>query len=250
MALRVTVRPSRDQEASMSNSIACNGIAPFFFALSLVATGCAVEPQPEPLRATSSHLDNANLNGLCGLANMQVVANRPEKNLCSAGVASGVSGSGPWDWSCAGTGRGTTAHCSALSTSVDSPNATRDQHGALLKAVYAEIFGQAPSDYVYFYWVDRYNPAAGIGCRAILQAFVLASPARAPAEAATSASDPALTGYIHMLYRALLPTYPGDHTDEIASWRMANYLTMDQLDGIFLDDDILKKRCSAVDMQF
>jgi hypothetical protein len=33
--------------------------------------------------------------------------------MCSAGAASTVSGTGPWTWSCIGTGGGTTAQCSA-----------------------------------------------------------------------------------------------------------------------------------------
>ena len=37
----------------------------------------------------------------------------PTANLCSAGTASTVSGSGPWSWSCAGSSGGTTATCSA-----------------------------------------------------------------------------------------------------------------------------------------
>lgn len=52
-------------------------------------------------------------NGVCGSANGQTLSTAPTSNLCSVGVASAVSGSGPWNWSCAGTNGGTTASCSA-----------------------------------------------------------------------------------------------------------------------------------------
>jgi hypothetical protein len=37
----------------------------------------------------------------------------PTSNLCSEGKASKVTGTGPWDWTCAGSDGGTTASCSA-----------------------------------------------------------------------------------------------------------------------------------------
>ncbi|HTY07550.1 MAG TPA: 5'-nucleotidase C-terminal domain-containing protein, partial [Candidatus Edwardsbacteria bacterium] len=53
------------------------------------------------------------VNGACGSANGQTVSAAPTTNLCTAGSASAVSGNGPWTWSCAGSGGGTTASCSA-----------------------------------------------------------------------------------------------------------------------------------------
>jgi hypothetical protein len=38
----------------------------------------------------------------------------PTTNLCSAGTASAITGSGPWTWSCAGSSGGRTASCYAL----------------------------------------------------------------------------------------------------------------------------------------
>ena len=52
-------------------------------------------------------------NGLCGSANGQSLSTAPTTNLCSAGTASKLSGSGPWTWQCAGSNGGTTASCSA-----------------------------------------------------------------------------------------------------------------------------------------
>ena len=62
------------------------------------------------------------VNGVCGSANGTTVSSAPTADLCTAGTASSVEGSGPWTWSCAGSNSGTTASCSAsLAT---SPGAT------------------------------------------------------------------------------------------------------------------------------
>jgi parallel beta-helix repeat protein len=52
------------------------------------------------------------VNGQCGPANGVPTSTAPTTGLCSAGSASSVSGTGPWNWSCAGSGGGTTAQCS------------------------------------------------------------------------------------------------------------------------------------------
>jgi hypothetical protein len=51
-------------------------------------------------------------NGVCGSANGIAVPSEPTSNLCSAGLPSAVSGTGPWNWTCAGLYTGTTASCS------------------------------------------------------------------------------------------------------------------------------------------
>jgi len=56
---------------------------------------------------------NLIVNGACGSANGVSVYSAPAANLCSAGTASAVSGSGPWAWTCAGLYGGTNASCSA-----------------------------------------------------------------------------------------------------------------------------------------
>lgn len=53
------------------------------------------------------------VNGVCGSANNTSVSAAPTNNLCSAGSASSVAGSGPWTWSCAGSNGGSNASCSA-----------------------------------------------------------------------------------------------------------------------------------------
>ncbi|MEI6214282.1 MAG: delta-60 repeat domain-containing protein [Desulfuromonadales bacterium] len=53
------------------------------------------------------------VDGVCGSAHGSSFAVAPAANLCSAGSASTVTGSGPWNWSCTGSNNGATASCSA-----------------------------------------------------------------------------------------------------------------------------------------
>lgn len=53
------------------------------------------------------------VNGACGSSHGKVLDTAPTSGLCSAGTASSVTGSGPWSWSCTGTGGGTNATCKA-----------------------------------------------------------------------------------------------------------------------------------------
>jgi hypothetical protein len=53
------------------------------------------------------------LNGVCGASNGGSFASAPATGLCSAGTATALVGSGPWNWSCAGSNGGTADTCSA-----------------------------------------------------------------------------------------------------------------------------------------
>jgi len=53
------------------------------------------------------------VDGKCGAADGSVVAAAPAANLCSAGTASNVVGTGPWSWACAGSNGGNNASCKA-----------------------------------------------------------------------------------------------------------------------------------------
>jgi hypothetical protein len=53
------------------------------------------------------------INGACGPANGVPTNGAPSSGLCSAGNATPVTGSGPWAWTCQGSGGGTTASCNA-----------------------------------------------------------------------------------------------------------------------------------------
>ena len=57
------------------------------------------------------------VNGECGSASGSSFTAAPVANLCTAGSATTVSGSGPWTWSCAGSNGGSTASCSATLSS-------------------------------------------------------------------------------------------------------------------------------------
>ena len=57
------------------------------------------------------------VTGVCGSSNGKTLATAPTAGtLCTTGTPSAVSGTGPWSWSCAGSGGGTTAYCSAQKT--------------------------------------------------------------------------------------------------------------------------------------
>ncbi|MDX2217452.1 MAG: hypothetical protein SF172_00315 [Burkholderiales bacterium] len=57
--------------------------------------------------------DGSLVNGQCGSSNGVAISVRPTVDLCSAGTASSVAGSGPWTWTCAGMNGGASASCSA-----------------------------------------------------------------------------------------------------------------------------------------
>ncbi|MDX1914062.1 MAG: DNRLRE domain-containing protein [Methylophilus sp.] len=61
----------------------------------------------------SVNVGNGSTNGACGTSNGQTLVSAPSTNLCSTGVASAVSGTGLWTWTCAGSNGGSTASCSA-----------------------------------------------------------------------------------------------------------------------------------------
>ncbi len=56
------------------------------------------------------------VNGVCGSSNGGSFSTAPAVGLCSAGVASSVTGITSWGWSCGGSNGGTTATCSAINS--------------------------------------------------------------------------------------------------------------------------------------
>ncbi|HUB16427.1 MAG TPA: hypothetical protein VMB34_31085 [Acetobacteraceae bacterium] len=54
------------------------------------------------------------VSGVCGSAGGTSMTTMPTTNLCTAGTASAVTGSGPWTWTCKGSSGGKTASCEAL----------------------------------------------------------------------------------------------------------------------------------------
>jgi hypothetical protein len=65
----------------------------------------------QPAQAARHHRGRA--NGTCGSSNGAFLVSAPAKNLCESGVASAVTGTGPWAWSCSGRHGGTNSQCSA-----------------------------------------------------------------------------------------------------------------------------------------
>jgi len=61
----------------------------------------------------TQYIDCGLVNGVCGSADGSSFYTKPTTNLCSVGTASGVSGSGPWSWTCSALCGGTTGSCSA-----------------------------------------------------------------------------------------------------------------------------------------
>ncbi len=72
-----------------------------------VNSGSAGEPAP--------------VNGTCGPANGTISTVAPSAGFCSAGTASAVTGTGPWNWQCTGSNGGTTSSCTVLNP---APEAT------------------------------------------------------------------------------------------------------------------------------
>lgn len=75
----------------------------------------AVEDACYPVKATlcGALTGLPAIAGECGPADGRAVTAAPSKDLCFAGQASAVTGSGPWNWNCAGWEGGATASCSA-----------------------------------------------------------------------------------------------------------------------------------------
>lgn len=54
------------------------------------------------------------INGQCGSAHNQVMAIEPVAGLCATGIATAVSGTGPWSWQCLGSQGGSDTTCDTL----------------------------------------------------------------------------------------------------------------------------------------
>lgn len=87
------------------------------------------------------------VNGVCGSANGTTVPTAPTSNLCTVGLTSSVSGTGPWSWACAGSNGGTTAICSANKTAVSPPAGTfvPSANCSLTTPAFCDTFNQGPS---------------------------------------------------------------------------------------------------------
>ncbi|MFA5009137.1 MAG: hypothetical protein WC534_00965, partial [Candidatus Paceibacterota bacterium] len=87
------------------------------------------------------------VSGQCGYSNGQTFEYAPTANLCNAGTFSGMSGSGPWYWTCYGTGNGMNASCSANKTTITYQNlAVATWNATDIKTTSATLNGQLDGD--------------------------------------------------------------------------------------------------------
>jgi len=92
------------------------------------------------------------VNGACGTANGITVTTAPTTNLCSVGLASAVSGSGPWTWTCAGSNGGISAPCSAPKTNLTCTDSDGGQD------IYTK--GNVTGIWDFYTGTDATNPAS------------------------------------------------------------------------------------------
>jgi hypothetical protein len=63
--------------------------------------------------ALSASSDTDPVNGQCGSSDGQAQGAAPATGLCTTGIGSTVTGTGPWSWTCNGTYGGSTANCTS-----------------------------------------------------------------------------------------------------------------------------------------
>ncbi|MGA2228421.1 MAG: hypothetical protein ABSH41_28645, partial [Syntrophobacteraceae bacterium] len=63
--------------------------------------------------STASCSAKLEVDGVCGSSNGGTFTSAPTTNLCSAGMASVITGTDPWNWACRGVNGGMKAVCSA-----------------------------------------------------------------------------------------------------------------------------------------
>jgi prepilin-type N-terminal cleavage/methylation domain-containing protein len=68
--------------------------------------------------STNTYSTNTPVNAACGSSSGANLSSIPTTNLCNVGVASVVSGTGPWNWTCAGSSGGTNASCASVNLPV------------------------------------------------------------------------------------------------------------------------------------
>ena len=164
-------------------------------------------------------------NGVCGSANGVAVTSAPSTNLCSVGTASSVSGTGPFDWSCAGVNGGSTSFCSAPLQPARSvtPNASRlcpTQTTVLNETYHEPVTRNLPSGVSFLSdWVAQPNAGGFKGIQAM--------------DSCRMDADGFLTS--HGKFSVRVEVNPGD--DPIgAGTDRSEVLTMQDQNGISIND--------------
>ncbi|MGE3623650.1 MAG: cellulase family glycosylhydrolase [Bdellovibrionales bacterium] len=96
------------------------------------------------------------INAACGSSNGASFASKPTTDLCSAGNASAVSGSGPWTWSCAGINGGSNVSCSAklivngmCGAAAGTGSTTRPSNNLCSQGTASSVSGRSPGPYTW-----------------------------------------------------------------------------------------------------
>lgn len=87
------------------------------------------------------------VNGLCGPSDGGTFASKPTFNLCTIGSASSVGGTGPWNWSCFGTGGGTNDNCTASKQVLYKCLCNNDPNNTVWDNQITDLTGQGCSAY-------------------------------------------------------------------------------------------------------
>ena len=78
-----------------------------------IGTGSCIVSMSQA-RSVNALFYSTAIDGACGSAHNGQFVDAPATSLCIIGTPSSVSGIGPWNWTCGGSGGGTTASCSAV----------------------------------------------------------------------------------------------------------------------------------------
>lgn len=98
-------------------------------------------------------------DGICGSSNATSFTIAPTSNLCSAGTASAVTGSGSWSWTCKGTYGGANAYC-ATSPPPNITAFTLPDTQSLLTVTFTNLSGSS-STTAYLVSEQSTKPQAG-----------------------------------------------------------------------------------------
>ncbi len=102
----MTSAPKKDELCSTGTATAISGSGPWNWSCIGMNGGMTVS-------CTAPLMPPAPVVGVCGASSGVPSLTTPKSALCAAGIASAVSGRGPWTWSCSGTNGGGAVSCVA-----------------------------------------------------------------------------------------------------------------------------------------
>ena len=129
---------NKDSASAPSTDLCASGIAGAVSGEGPWTWACSGVNGGTPAACTALKIE-ALVNGICGSANGISVAAAPENDLCAEGSVTQVTGSGPWTWTCKGSGRGKSESCIASKIAAPKPVA------AVVVPVVAPVPAPAPA---------------------------------------------------------------------------------------------------------